>query len=386
MEFNDEYYSQRSGTMMGTPFAVEFSCLFMSFQEKLISEQYTDQKPTLYVRYIDDIFGISDMHPEKLKKYLCFVENFHSNLQYTKEIAQSVNMLDTTLTVTDVTVSSSLYTKPTDTHAYVRFDSSHPESCVQSIPYSQFLRVRRICSKDDEYRKLSFKLAAHFIGRGYPRNIVLESRLKVQQRNRDDLLFGINEKQPKKERITFPITFHQKNNEVVKIIKRNFSVLENNPETQSIFKDKFPMIAFKKDKILKDILVRSSLNKSVNAGTIKCSRPRCVTCKHICDEKVVVGPTGYFSVHQSFSFMSSGLVYCIRCTKCGELYVGETGRQLSERFREHRRDVIINDQTKEVASHFNRSDHRGINDIQVVGLKYQNQSQSRKLLEQQKNM
>ena len=68
-------YSQVSGTMMGTPFAVEYSCLAMSYQEKIINETYDDEKPIFLVRYIDDIFGISTMSDVKLYRYTQFVQN-----------------------------------------------------------------------------------------------------------------------------------------------------------------------------------------------------------------------------------------------------------------------------------------------------------------------
>ena len=39
-----------------------------------------------------------------------------------------------------------IYRKPTDTYNYVLFSSAHPLHCKLGIPYSQFLRIRRICT------------------------------------------------------------------------------------------------------------------------------------------------------------------------------------------------------------------------------------------------
>ena len=36
-------------------------------------------------------------------------------------------------------------------------------------------------------------------------------------------------------------------------------------------------------------------------------------------------------------------IYCITCTLCNKLYIGETGRRLGDRFREHLCDVEKND-------------------------------------------
>jgi len=80
--------------------------------------------------------------------------------------------------------------------------------------------------------------------------------------------------------------------------------------------------------------------------------------------------------------VSSGLVYCIMCSRCGDLYVGETGRRLADRFREHRRDVINAHGDKEVALHFNQEGHRGVEDMKVMGLLLCNNLIIRKLNEQ----
>ena len=47
-------------------------------------------------------------------------------------------------------------------------------------------------------------------------------------------------------------------------------------------------------------------------------------------------------------------IYCITCTLCNKLYIGETGRRLGDRFREH---LVVEkndkDASKPVTRHFN---------------------------------
>ena len=43
--------------------------------------------------------------------------------------------------------------------------------------------------------------------------------------------------------------------------------------------------------------------------------------------------------------------------KCCKLYIGETGRRLSDRFAEHLRSIRNNDVDKPVARHFNAANH-----------------------------
>ena len=63
----------------------------------------------------------------------------------------------------------------------------------------------------------------------------------------------------------------------------------------------------------------------------------------------------------------SNLVYCISCSRCGLLYVGETGRRLSDRFAEHLRSVRNGDADKSVARHFNSANH-SLSDIKVCAI------------------
>ena len=44
-----------------------------------------------------------------------------------------------------------------------------------------------------------------------------------------------------------------------------------------------------------------------------------------------------------FTCTSANVIYRITCTLCNKLYIGETGRLLSDRFCEHLRDVEKND-------------------------------------------
>ena len=65
-------------------------------------------------------------------------------------------------------------------------------------------------------------------------------------------------------------------------------------------------------------------------------------------------------------------------------YIGETGRRLGDRFREHLRDVELNDKdaSKHVVRHFNLPNHSKQH-MAVCGLYlHQGSSESRKTLEQ----
>ena len=58
-QFNGKYYLQSHGTTMGRKVAVSFANIFMAHIETILSG--TVFKPTLWKRYIDDIFSLWDI-------------------------------------------------------------------------------------------------------------------------------------------------------------------------------------------------------------------------------------------------------------------------------------------------------------------------------------
>ena len=145
---------------------------------------------------------------------------------------------------------------------------------------------------------------------------------------------------------------------VKSIILSNFKLLQNDPETGRIFSQP-PLISFKRDKNVGNFLVRSVLKTNEQPGTFKCARSRCKTWLFIVNTSKISGPKRSVKITDRFTCTSANVIYCITCTLCNKLYIGETGRQLGDRFREHLRDVEKNDKdaSKPVARHFNLPNH-----------------------------
>ena len=73
----------------------------------------------------------------------------------------------------------------------------------------------------------------------------------------------------------------------------------------------------------------------------------------------IQGPKGSYQVNDHFDCTASNIIYCITCTLCHKLYIGESGRKLGDRFCEHLLDVKNkgSDLSKPVARHFNLPGH-----------------------------
>ena len=67
------------------------------------------------------------------------------------------------------------------------------------------------------------------------------------------------------------------------------------------------------------------------SGTFPCVAfpfSQCKTCKFIDSSTVISAPKFTYNIKYSFTCTSNHLIYCISCSRCGMLYIGETGRQL----------------------------------------------------------
>ena len=71
------------------------------------------------------------------------------------------------VSIKDGLIETVLYAKPTDKHQYLLISSCHPQHTKRSIPYSLALRLRRICSNDDNYIMRTTELIDYLVRRGY---------------------------------------------------------------------------------------------------------------------------------------------------------------------------------------------------------------------------
>ena len=160
-------------------------------------------------------------------------------------------------------------------------------------------------------------------------------------------------------------------------------LLQNDPDTGRIFSQP-PLISFKRNKNIGNFLVRSVLQTSDQPGAFKCARARCKTCPFIRNVEKISGLKRSIKITDHFTCTSANVIYSITCILCKKLYIGETGRRLGDRFREHLRDVEKDDQnaSKPVARHFNLPNHSNQHMVVCVLSLHQGSTESRKTLEQ----
>ena len=160
--------------------------------------------------------------------------------------------------------------------------------------------------------------------------------------------------------VPLALTYHPRNTQVREIMTRNFAPLKSDPDTKDIFQPVRILCAYRRNNNLRDILVKSSLQTTGptdgESGTFPCGRPRCVTCAHTNHSQTLDTPGGQLRFEDKFTCRTSNLIYVLSCCKCSKLYIGETGRRLGDRFREHIRSVGANTDLP-VGKHFSSPGH-----------------------------
>ena len=150
--FGDNHYKQINGAAMGTKMGPGYANLFVGFMENKIFSNYRGPKPDLYKRYIDDCVGATSSSREDLNQLNNSVNSFNPALKYTWEISEnSLAFLDLKLSINENGLSASVQCKPTNSHNYLLHSSSHPQHVKNAIPISQFHRLRRLCSDDNDF-------------------------------------------------------------------------------------------------------------------------------------------------------------------------------------------------------------------------------------------
>ena len=110
---------------------------------------------------------------EKLRDFIDFLNGAHESIKFTAEwSSERVNFLDLQVIKQGNKLVTDLFTKPTDTHQPLHRTSCHPSHTKKGIPYSQALRIRRICSEETFFEDRVGDLKNWLLKRGYRENEV----------------------------------------------------------------------------------------------------------------------------------------------------------------------------------------------------------------------
>ena len=92
---------------------------------------------------------------------------FHSTIKITVEYSkEEVNFLDINIKLIDRKLKTDLFFKPIDTSQFLDPTSCYPYHYKKGIPYSQALRLNRICSDNETFDRRCNDLEKWLMERG----------------------------------------------------------------------------------------------------------------------------------------------------------------------------------------------------------------------------
>ena len=347
---------------MGTPMAPTVANLFMGFLEsKLLENSPIRIDPALWKRFIDDIFLLWTGTKSDLEQFSQFLNAFHPTIKFTVSSSPtSIPFLDILIKLENGYLSTDLFTKDTDAHAYLHYKSCHPRHCVNNIPTSQFLRLRRVCSNPSDFNTQSELMTAHFLHRGYPSYLIEKAKMKAMQTSRHTTMQYKHK--TKQTRVPFVITHNPINPPLRQWLKQKLHVLHDSTRMLKAVPVE-PVVGERNSKSLRNILMPSSLPPvsvpSNEAGCFKCNK-KCIICtQHLKETKTFSSSrtSESFTIREKFNCDSQNIIYMLYCDKCEHnQYVGETKNSLKVRFYQHRSNINKNTGTL-VTQHFNSPNH-----------------------------
>ena len=278
-------------------------------------------KPFMYLRYIDDIFGIWLHGEEKLREFHALANSLHDQIKLDLRLSQSmVDFLDVRVSVKGNELHTDVYTKPTDSKAYLHFTSDHPSYMKKAIPAGLAMRAKRICSSGADFRRQQKDIHTNLSNRGYPDHLVRNGFKRVAGMDRDKLLDGATRKQRRGVPLVVTYSSHLPN--ITKILREKKTILTRSERLRKIF-DADMFVSYKRGTNLKDILVHKKTRQvgqpdQSSQGQGRCGK-NCSVCRFMYNEEERVrgpGRNTSCTYDKTIGCKSRNVIYGVFCEVC----------------------------------------------------------------------
>ena len=345
VHINNTYYHQHKGGAMGAPCMVVVSNLVVAFLEKrmfailpqVFPLDFVDFFIRNYFRFIDDVIHkwLSTFDIDLFRQIL---NNLDEDLQFElDQIARQAHYLDVHTSATDSIITFDIYYKPTNSFAYLRFNSCHPRHTIENLAGSLARRIIQIVSNNRDVRLV--ELEQRLIDRGHPSNVITRSMGAA--------LVPI--KKPKEgEPIVFTHTHSPRLNFDKSVIHKCISDIRT-PGMRKAFKDKWVLVSTRQPANLRRMLTAAKfIRHPIPREPRRVGLEPCGTCSY-CRKGYVVAATGFkiqnsrgetfeWTYNRLFTCNSKNVLYVVFCVHPPDFYLGKTD-DTKQRMRKHASDV-----------------------------------------------
>ena len=285
--------------------------------------------------------------------------------------ARTNNFLDIREVIRDDHIAVDVYSKPTNTHSYLLYNSVHPQRTWKAILTGVAHRLRMIC--DDEFLPTQMRRTSmYFLNRGYPIKLIDKVFLPYLRRSKDDILDGKhklknssyfnrwtkehwlrrcrdrdgekgsdyderdrNTDKETAKRIWLTHKYHPSAENLLNVVRRHYGILAGNADLNELLPLESFYMGFRIHENLRRMLHPAKKSKRkqkehrferADVGTHKCGRAKCKCCALVETNKFFKS-THYGQRHKvraRYDCSSKGVIYVAECKVCGKQYGGST--------------------------------------------------------------
>lgn len=326
--FNNKFYKQTKGLPMGSSLSPIMSEIYMNnFENKFLNNSVYRTKIKKWVRYVDDILIIWEGSIEEIKKLIEELNNIETGLQFKEEIGvDKISYLDIRIIISENRkLEFDIYRKSTYTDAIIPKESFHPMgykiAAINAMCYRAIRCLNNKITLDKEVGRI--------------KNIIKNNNFKpkivdkiIQKINKTKDKRSINE-EVDKEKYLGAISYVGWKTEKIRNCFKKYGI----------------KVATKRSKTVFDYIKNNETEEIPKT-------------------------------------QKSG-VYKVKCEECEMVYIGESGRAIECRLREHRRGENDRNTSSLYARHFMVKKHKFVNPTEKFEiLNIENKSNKRKLREE----
>ena len=306
-----------------------------------------------------------------------WLNGLHPRLKFTIEYSESsIVFLDLKLSVQGNTVVSEMYSKSSDTHAYLMPTSCHPTHICRNIPNGVMKRVKRNCSDPDTCASTYEEYKTYLQNRGYHDDLI-NSAIKAAEATPRESLIMKPEKSESKSSASYPMVmkFNPRLPPMAKFINKHIGILALTEETANMFHKSSLFVSYKMEKNILSLTTRNkfqspegpSLADAVEAPEMGCfgCPAKCTLCKNFlveCKEFSSSKINQTYKIKSYIDCNTRNVIYMITDKICKDVfYIGYSERSMAERWRNHKSDIKLGRKSCEIATHFKdlkKSSHR----------------------------
>ena len=218
--------------------------------------------------------------------------------------------------------------KPTDPHLYLNAKSSHPKAQIVGIARGVALRLRRICSDDNDFWYRSKEYSKYLIDCGHDKEHVLRVFNETGNISRQE---ARNSKRKIEGRpCTFISKFNPRATDIGKIFRKHRNIIDSDERAKQVLPEGAVQVSYKRSSSIMELLAPSNPYKNrkmARKGCFVCTAKRCDCSKNFLISGASFRSTATgrsYNICKSLTCTSRDVVYLAHCATCNLQGVGST--------------------------------------------------------------